>query len=154
HHTGALRSDVTEHGASTALLDELSKVLPGSPTLHLVQPDGETVRRAGPDDGTVIRNRRQGIVVEPGTGRMAFQHEITATGQVAVISFDGEHDATVRPFLQHLFTTLDQKKLVEEDMESMQPSSLALMEQVAAYNWTLPKLSTGGSEAEVAEMGL
>jgi serine phosphatase RsbU (regulator of sigma subunit) len=143
-----------EHGASTALLDELTQVLPGAPTLHLVRPDGETVRRAGPDDGTLIRNRRQGIVIEPGPGRTSFHHEISASGQVAVLSFDSGHDAAVRPFLQHLFATLDQKNLFEEDMESMQPSSLALMEQVAAYNWTLPKLSTGGSEAEIAEMGL
>ena len=43
---------------------------------------------------------------------------------------------------------------LEQDLEGMYPSSLALLEEVSMVNEILPRLPTGESERDVAEMGL
>lgn len=143
---------LTTH-SSTQLLEELPRVALGRVTLHVVTANGEIHRRAGGDDGTVVRNRAQGLVVEPGAGRSVFQQPLS-DGEVAILSFDSEEEEAVTSFLRCFFDLSEQKRVLEADMESIQPSSLALLEEVSMYNDTLPQLSAGSSADEVAEMGL
>ena len=52
------------------------------------------------------------------------------------------------------FAALIQKELVELDMESMQTSSLALLEEVSMVGEMLPELPLGDTDNDVAEIGM
>jgi len=145
---------VTIHDSANGLLGSLPRAVRGNMTLRIVTADGEISRPVGEDDGSRVRVRTQGLVVEPGEGRSVFQHALADSGSTAVMSIDEDQRDAVVPFLDGLFALLEQNQLIEEDMESIQPSSLALLEEVSMYNDTLPQLSTGSSELAIAEMGL
>lgn len=140
--------------SAVGLLEAMPQAVRGRMTLRIVTADGEISRPVGHDDGSRIRVRTQGLVVEPGEGRTVFQHRLGDSGSTAVMSIDEDQRESVVPFLEGLFSLLEQNQLIEEDMESIQPSSLALLEEVSMYNDTLPQLSTGSSELAIAEMGL
>lgn len=59
-----------------------------------------------------------------------------------------------RAFVEHVLDLLVQKDQLELDMESMNQSSLQLLEQVAMLGETLPRLSAGESDQEIAALGV
>ncbi len=75
-------------------------------------------------------------------------------GQAVVAAFgvdpSGRHQALIQSAL-HMVAKCEQ---LEQDMESMNHSSMQLLEQVAMLGETLPKLSAAESEAEIASTGL
>ncbi len=52
-----------------------------------------------------------------------------------------------------LLASVAERERLELDMESMNSSALRLLEQVSMYGETLPRLSAGGSDAEIAKQG-
>lgn len=140
--------------SSADLVEVLPNAVRGGMALRIVTGSGEVVRVAGDDDAASIRASASGLLIEPGEGRVAFQRRLDQSGSVAVMTFDDDQRDCVQPFLESLFDVLDRSQVIEQDMESIQPSSLALLEEVSMYNETLPLLSSGGSEVEIVEMGL
>ncbi len=53
-----------------------------------------------------------------------------------------------------LLATVAERERLEGDMESMNTSSLRLLEQVSMFGETLPRLSAGGDDAEIASLGV
>lgn len=53
-----------------------------------------------------------------------------------------------------LLTVLAERERLETDMESMNTSSLRLLEQVSMFGETLPRLSAGDDDAEIASLGV
>ncbi|MGE3173639.1 MAG: PP2C family protein-serine/threonine phosphatase [Planctomycetota bacterium] len=81
-------------------------------------------------------------------------HQTLPGGEELVATFaEGAHPA-LEPFLRVMLQTLARCEQLEQDMDSMNHSSLQLLEQVAMLGETLPKLSAAGSEAEIARTGL
>ncbi|MCB9887365.1 MAG: serine/threonine-protein phosphatase [Planctomycetes bacterium] len=70
-----------------------------------------------------------------------------------VASF-GENGAAVLPLIEALLASVADREHLESDMESMSISSLRLLEQVSMLGETLPKLSAGVDEIEIAAMGV
>ena len=70
-----------------------------------------------------------------------------------VASF-GAHAEALAPLIEALLAAVADREILEGDMESMSISSLRLLEQVAMLGETLPRLSAGVDEAEIADMGL
>lgn len=62
------------------------------------------------------------------------------------------------PDLEQLVTatlaSVADRERLESDMESMNTSSLRLLEQVSMFGETLPRLSAGGDDAEIASLGV
>ncbi|MFN9333281.1 MAG: PP2C family protein-serine/threonine phosphatase [Planctomycetota bacterium] len=58
----------------------------------------------------------------------------------------------VHGLIQALLDVLKERERLEGDMDSMNDRSMSLLEQVAMYGDTLPKLSGGGDDAEIAAM--
>jgi Stage II sporulation protein E (SpoIIE) len=52
-----------------------------------------------------------------------------------------------------LLATVAERERLESDMESMNSSAMRLMEQVSMFGETLPRLSAGGDDAEIALLG-
>jgi len=140
--------------ATLELVGVLPSAVRGGMTLRVVSDHGEVLGVTGDDDGSVIELRADGWSVRPGAGRAVLQRRLDADGATVVMTFDDDQRASVQPFLEGLFDLIDQSQVMERDMESIQPSSLALLEEVSMYNETLPLLSSGSSEDEVIEMGL
>ncbi|MAD33161.1 MAG: hypothetical protein CMJ88_05330 [Planctomycetes bacterium] len=61
--------------------------------------------------------------------------------------------APSRALVASLLDAIAQRERLEMDMDSMNSSSVRLLEQVAMMGETLPKLSGGGDDAEIAAMG-
>ncbi|MFY9345270.1 MAG: PP2C family protein-serine/threonine phosphatase, partial [Planctomycetota bacterium] len=53
-----------------------------------------------------------------------------------------------------LLTTVAERERLERDMDCMNTSSLRLLEQVSMIGETLPRLSAGGDDTEIAALGL
>ena len=60
----------------------------------------------------------------------------------------------LRELFASLLTAVADRERLESDMESMNSSSLRLMEQVSMFGETLPRLSAGGDDAEIAMLGV
>ncbi len=80
--------------------------------------------------------------------------------QVRVRLPDGELVADVpgsselHALVESLLRAVADRERLESDMESMNGSAMRLLEQVSMMGETLPKLSIGGDEAEVAALGV
>jgi serine phosphatase RsbU (regulator of sigma subunit) len=53
-----------------------------------------------------------------------------------------------------LLAVVAERERLEHDMDSMNTSSLRLLEQVSMFGETLPRLSAGGDDAEIASLGV
>ncbi len=60
----------------------------------------------------------------------------------------------LQALVSSLLTVLAERERLESDMESMNTSSLRLLEQVSMFGETLPRLSAGGDDAEIANLGV
>ncbi|MBL8754389.1 MAG: PP2C family protein-serine/threonine phosphatase [Planctomycetes bacterium] len=60
----------------------------------------------------------------------------------------------LQPLVAALLATVAERERLEADMESMNTSSLRLLEQVSMFGETLPRLSAGGDDAEIASLGV
>ncbi|MCC7397967.1 MAG: serine/threonine-protein phosphatase [Planctomycetes bacterium] len=56
--------------------------------------------------------------------------------------------------VQALLAAVVERERLESDMDSMNTSSLRLLEMVSMYGETLPRLSAGGDDAEIANLGV
>jgi hypothetical protein len=72
----------------------------------------------------------------------------------AVVAALPEGATEVRSLIQALLDVLQARERLEGDMDSMNDRSMSLLEQVAMYGDTLPKLSGGGDDAEIAAMAV
>ncbi len=63
-----------------------------------------------------------------------------------------EHAA--RDVLRAMLAAVADRERLESDMESMNASALRLLEQVSMMGETLPRLSAGGDDAEIATLGV
>lgn len=61
--------------------------------------------------------------------------------------------AGVQELVGALLAVLADRERLEGDMESMNASSLRLLEQVSMYGEALPRLSAGGDDTEIAALG-
>ena len=84
--------------SSNGLLGVLPQAVRGRMTLRIVTADGEISRPVGDDDGSRVRVRTGGLVVEPGEGRSVFQHRLADSGSTAVMSIDSADEEAVVPF--------------------------------------------------------
>ena len=125
---------------------------PGSCELLAVVPDaveGVVVRVLGPD-GQQAACYGGPIGDAVGGPRTERRFELPA-GEV-VASFPAA-DAAMAAFVDSLLALVGQRERLESDMESMNTMSLRLLEQVAMVNETLPHLSAGVDETEIARLG-
>lgn len=136
-------------GTSTELLERLPEVLGPPIQVHELRADGVL----DPAQGLEVAMDPEGPAVRVRSGAAAFVGPVDPAGTRMVVVAP-----TARPevlgFLHALFATLHDKAQVERDLESMVPSSLNLLEEVAMVGETMPKLSAGRSEEEIAELGL
>lgn len=135
----------------TEVLATLATALAGV-SLRLVDESGAVVRLIGDADKTRIEGVGDAVTARAPAGRVALVRAIGGA-HTAVFSYAGERDAELRPFLLALVEVLRARHRVEQDMDSMDTSAAALLEELSMYD-TLPKLATGQSEQEIAEMGL
>jgi hypothetical protein len=63
-------------------------------------------------------------------------------------------EPALRELVHSLLTAVAERERLESDMESMNSSALRLMEQVSMFGETLPRLSAGGDDAEIALLGV
>jgi len=142
-------------GATTA---ELFRQLPIASTgrlgLCVVGRNGLVRVRTGHDDGIEFRMEEGRPTYTVPSGRKALERRAQEEGGLVVVTFDADCANRLEPFLHVLFSMLADKEQVENDMESMFSSSLALLEEVSIVGEMLPKLTTAESEEETAEMGL
>ncbi len=134
--------------AAVDLLESLPDVL-ADLTLHVLDGEGRSVQRWGADDGTVFV---AGQPARPAPGRAALRVDLPGGGIVATLPEQGE--APSHRLLQRVLDAAAQRERIERDMESMNTSSLQLLEQVSMLGETLPKLSAAETDADIAAMGV
>lgn len=140
--------------SSTRLLSSLPAVAAGGVTVRLVDRQGRLHAQCGEPDGAsfVVRDGRLEVVTP--AGRSALHAAMSDEGGYALLTFPTERRSDLEPFLELLLQVLAEKERIERDMESINSTSLALLEEVSLFGDTLPRLATGQSEAQIAEMGL
>jgi serine phosphatase RsbU (regulator of sigma subunit) len=62
--------------------------------------------------------------------------------------------AELRPLVAAMLEIVAERERLESDMESMNTSSLRLLEQVSMFGETLPRLSAGDDDVEIARLGV
>lgn len=136
--------------ASAELLARLPAAF-GHLALFVCDEQGVVLERHGDDRDTSVTPAADGPTVVTADGRVALQVHLPGGGHV-VATFPPESPAA--PLIAALLAGLSQREQLELDMESMNTSSLQLLEQVAMLGETLPRLSAGETDAEIAAMGL
>jgi len=137
--------------ANTDLLATLPAAM-GAVDLYLVDGDGRVEIAFGDGPPPTFSLRDGQLQVQCSPQRQAIVLPLPAGGHVvASCRRDGSGLAVM---LERLLTSIVQREQLEQDMISMNSSSLQLLEQVSMMGETLPRLSTGESDAEVAAMGL
>ncbi len=145
---------VLANAKTTGALSAMPVVVAGELSISVFDATGARVMHAGTDDGSEITVSDGRAVVEAAAGRAALQCALPEQGAVAVITYDAAVGTGVEPFLSGFFDLLIEQDRFDGDMESINKSSLALLEEVSMVGDTLPSLPTGRSVHEVAEMGL
>jgi hypothetical protein len=122
-------------------------------TLFVRDKDGE-VLQAGAQDGTSFEQAGGTTRAVVKSGRGIITEGLAASGLELMVTFDSAHESLLRPVLESLLLSVAEREQLEKDMESMYSGSLALMEKASMVGDTLPLLSTGETEREIATMGL
>jgi serine phosphatase RsbU (regulator of sigma subunit) len=125
---------VTIHQGSCELLAAIPKVLDGV-AVEVLDAAGAPEQCFGRAEGEHDRVR-----AELPQGALLAAVPKTAPGLQALI--------------EALLATVAERERLEADMESMNTSSLRLLEQVSMFGETLPRLSAGGDDAEIASLGV
>ena len=139
--------------ASRDLLWAFPGVVPGDVAIFVRDVGGE-VLRAGAEDGTRIESSGDVTRVVLGPGRASIARDLDTDGIGLVVTFDRADEPILRPALESLLSAVAERERLGSDMESMQSGSLALLEEASMMGDTLPLLSTGETEREIASMGL
>lgn len=87
----------------------------------------------------------------PSVGASSLRRDVPMGELIASFGPDGE---AVRPLIEALLASVADREHLESDMESMSISSLRMLEQVSMLGETLPRLSAGTDEVEIAELGV
>jgi len=124
--------------ATTDLLQALAGSLPGDVALEVRDADGSTVYRCG------------AAIDGPGT------HSVTLPGGegTVVATWADDTDAALAGLLGHLVHIVADREQMEQDMESMNAGSLALLEEVSMMGETLPRLAAQENTRDVAAQAL
>ncbi|MBK8097845.1 MAG: serine/threonine-protein phosphatase [Planctomycetes bacterium] len=136
--------------ASAELLARLPAAF-GHLALFVCDEQGAVVERHGEDQGSRVSAGGDGPQVATANDRAALQVHMPGGGHI-IATFP--QDSPAASLIAALLAGLCQREQLELDMESMNTSSLQLLEQVAMLGETLPKLSAGETDAEIAAMGL
>lgn len=121
--------------------------------VRVVDGDGAVIGLAGTPDATRIEGHGSGVTAWAPRGRKAFARAL-GSGATMVFSFATERAARYEPLLGALGDVLMEKHHVEQDVESMNLSALAMLEEISMLVDTMPKLAAGTSEQKVAELAL
>ncbi len=130
-----------------AWLTSLSAALDGRVGVHVLGGDG-SISHLG-DDGTTFADGSPVLAAD----RCA---RTGAVGDETVVVTLPAHDAAgpLGELVDGLLRSLGEQAQLAHDLESMHPTSLALLEEVSMWGEVLPILPTGRTEQEVAEMGI
>ncbi|MCR9244145.1 MAG: PP2C family protein-serine/threonine phosphatase [bacterium] len=120
---------------STKLLQHVPGVLPGV-GVRVMRPDGDEVAQYGPD--------------APAGGS---EHRCATADAEIIASLPPGNDAASDLVLS-LLQLVEERERLESDMESMNASSLRLLEQVSMLTETLPRLSAGEDDRDIASLGV
>ncbi|MDP6929416.1 MAG: PP2C family protein-serine/threonine phosphatase [Planctomycetota bacterium] len=141
------------HLSSTEILGSLSEAASGEIHWQRLDVQGEILSSGGQGPAPEHHEDHGDVFIDPGAGRSLFQSQLP-DGDRIVLTYSTGCGHGLAPFLGHLLHLIAEKEAVEQDMESINASSLALLEEVSMIGDTLPKLSTGESEERVIEMAL
>lgn len=72
----------------------------------------------------------------------------------ALLAYVPEAPPELQTLVAALLQTVAERERLELDMDSMNTSSLRLLEQVSMFGETLPRLSAGGDDQEIVALGL
>jgi serine phosphatase RsbU (regulator of sigma subunit) len=125
---------VTIHQASTELLAAIPRVL-----------DGVRVQ---------VLDAAGGEAASFGASTGAFEPVRADLPRGSLVASVPKAMPEIQALVEALLTTVAERERLEQDMESMNTSSLRLLEQVSMFGETLPRLSAGGDDAEIAALGL
>jgi len=128
---------VTIHQDSTELLAAIPRVFEGVAVTVL--------------DGDGVARQSFGAAADGGSGSASVRIEVPAGAIVAAVP-DGAPELV--EMLQALLDVLKERERLEGDMESMNDRSMSLLEQVAMYGDTLPKLSGGADDEDIAQQAV
>lgn len=121
---------MTIHQDSTELLAAIPRVFEGVAVTVL--------------DGDGVARQSYGAA---GAGGASVRVDVPAGTVVAAMP---EGAPELHGLLQSLLDVLKERERLEDDMDSMNDRSMSLLEQVAMYGDTLPKLSGGADDADIA----
>ncbi len=126
---------VTIHPGSSELLAAIPQVLEGV-ALSVVAADGHSTAVYGNSSATSSTQLRVDVPMG------------------ALLASCAAGDEATRVMVAALLEVVAQRERLETDMESMNTSSLRLMERVYEMGEALPQLSAGGDEVEIANLGV
>jgi hypothetical protein len=139
--------------AASELLELLPGVL-GGLTLSVVDASGRVAQRWGAADETEFQVGPGGVRAVPASGRTALDVVLPGSSGQLFATLPTDVESVSTRLLGLLLGEAAQRERIEQDLESMNASSLQLLEQVAVVGETLPRLSTGQSDAAIATMGV
>jgi len=125
---------VTIHQGSTELLAAIPRIFEGV-AVKVLDSQGDEARRFGlaAADAAAIR------------AELPFG---------ALVAHVPKAASELQALVGSLLAVLADRERLESDMESMNTSSLRLLEQVSMFGETLPRLSAGDDDAEIAALGV
>lgn len=141
-------------GENSAVLNCLPAAAGGAMCVYQLDPEGWVLHKTAGDESVEFELVSGDLEIRNQDGRAGIAiHQVADDGWM-VVTFDESAAAELLPFLESLFAVLTEKELVDLDMESMQTSSLALLEEVSMVGEMLPELPLGDTDHDVAEIGM
>lgn len=145
---------MSQQSETAAILKRLPSVVSGAICSYHLDARGQVVSSSGIDESVQFELEADRLSVRTQPGRTGAVIRLVADEEWMAFTFDDSVAGDLLPFLQTLFSVLTEKELVELDMESMQTSSLALLEEVSMVGEMLPELPLGDTDNDVAEIGM
>ncbi len=148
------------NGSAAQVLQHLPSTFAAGLCVYLIDAQGKVLSRQGGGDDLQFsveksEYEKNKLQFELPAGRNFLLHECQGDKPAwALLTFDESQSTEATSFLTDLFLLLDDKQQLDQDMESMVSSSMALSEIVCTLHSLLPELPTGATEKMVARMGL
>lgn len=114
-----------------------------------LHPDSDQLLRAIPSviDGVRVRVEERDLGRQPGVD------EVRVALPTGALVAELPPSSGAQALVESVFEAIARRERLEQDMESMDGSSVRLLEQVAMLGEALPRLSAGGDDAEVVSLG-
>lgn len=140
--------------STLGVLQYLPSLTQGRVAVYHLDAEGRVLAREGMSEQIDVEMDDGFPVVAAPPLRAAIVRSLNVGGEWMAVTCDAADESRLESFIEGLLLLVTEKEQVEHDMESMQSSSLALLEEVAMVGDLLPRMAGAQDEEDMLRRAL